>query len=112
MDGDPSATAVPWTVTDPMLERAKLVALHAEGAFSVTELALRAGVSRNTAYKWIARYRAGAADALAGRSHARHDQDQGKQQGSPPCADVNPDSTPGLCPYTIAITSIGRRGAG
>ena len=65
---------MPWTVTDPMLERAKLVALHAEGAFSVTELAARAGVSRKTAYKWIARYRAGGADALADRPHARHDQ--------------------------------------
>ena len=65
---------MPWTVTDPVLERAKLVALHAEGASSVTELAARAGVSRKTAHKWIARYRAGGADALADRSHARHDQ--------------------------------------
>ncbi|MEO0558934.1 MAG: IS481 family transposase [Bacteroidota bacterium] len=65
---------MPWTVTDPMLERARLVALHAEGAYSVTELAARAGVSRKTAYKWIARYREGGAEALADRSHARHDQ--------------------------------------
>jgi len=65
---------VPWTITDPMLERAKLVALHAEGAFSVAELALRAGVSRKTAYKWIERYRDGGLDALADRTHARREQ--------------------------------------
>ena len=34
-----------------MLERAKLVALHTEGLYSVAELADRAGVSRKTAYK-------------------------------------------------------------
>ena len=52
-----------------MLERARLVALHSEGLYSVAELAARAGVSRKTAYKWIDRYREGGADALAGRSH-------------------------------------------
>ena len=65
---------MPWTVTDPMLERAKLVALHAEGAFSVAELAARAGVSRKTAYKWTERYRDGGLDALADRTHARREQ--------------------------------------
>ena len=65
---------MPWTVTDPMLERAKLVALHAEGLFSVTELAQRAGISRKTAYKWIGRYADGGADALADRSQARRAQ--------------------------------------
>ena len=62
-------TAVPWTVTDPMLERARLVALHADGLYSVADLAARAGVIRETAYKWIARYREGGLDALADRSH-------------------------------------------
>ena len=62
-------TAVPWTVTDPMLERARLVALHAEGLHSVAELAARFGVSRKTAYKWITRYAEGGADALADRPH-------------------------------------------
>ena len=66
--------AMPWTVTDPMLERAKLIALHAEGLYAVAELATRAGVSHKTAYKWIARYREGGAEALADRSHARHEQ--------------------------------------
>ena len=66
---------MPWTVTDPMLERAKLVALHAEGLYSISELADRAGVSRKTAHKWIARYHEGGTEALADRSHARHDQE-------------------------------------
>ena len=61
---------MPWTITDPMLERARLVALHADGLYSVAELAARAGVSRKTAYKWIERYRDGGADALSDRSHA------------------------------------------
>lgn len=64
---------MPWTVTDPMIERAKLVALHREGRFSATELARRAGVSRKTAYKWLHRYRDGGTDALADRSHARRE---------------------------------------
>jgi transposase InsO family protein len=57
-----------------MLQRAKLVALHTEGLHTVAELAAQAGVSRKTAYKWIERYRSGGSDALADRSHARHNQ--------------------------------------
>ena len=65
---------MPWTVTDPMLERAQLVALHAKGLLSMAELCRRAGVARKTGYKWVERYRACGADALADRSHARHSQ--------------------------------------
>lgn len=60
---------MPWTVTDPMLQRARLVALHAEGLYSVAELATRFGVSRKTACKWLDRYDQGGTDALADRSH-------------------------------------------
>ena len=60
---------MPWTVTDPMLERARLVALHAEGLHSVAELAARASVSHKTAYKWIDRYAEGGTDALGDRPH-------------------------------------------
>ena len=44
---------MPWKVTDPMCERAKFVALHEEGLFSMSELCRRFGVSRNTGYKWL-----------------------------------------------------------
>ncbi|MGI9175292.1 MAG: helix-turn-helix domain-containing protein [Rhodothermales bacterium] len=65
---------MPFAATDPMLERARLVALHAEDLYSVTEVATRFGVSRPTVYTWIDRYREGGAEALSGRSHARHTQ--------------------------------------
>ena len=57
-----------------MLERAKLVALHSDGLYSVAELADRAGVSRKTAYKWIGRYRDGGLDALVDQPCIRHTQ--------------------------------------
>ena len=65
---------MPWTCTDPMLERAKLVALHLDGLYSAAELAERFSVSRKTAYKWIERYHEGGTGALADRSHAAHSQ--------------------------------------
>ncbi len=58
---------MPFASTDPTLERARLVAAHLDGLFSVTELAARFGVSRPTVYKWIDRYRDGGVDALADR---------------------------------------------
>ncbi len=65
---------MPWTVTDPMLERARLIALHRDGLYSVAELAQHFGVSRKTAYKWLTRYREGGTEALADRSHVAHTQ--------------------------------------
>ncbi len=65
---------MPWTVTDPMLERAQLIAAYLDGLYSVAELAERHGVSRKTAYKWLARYRHGGPEALADRSHVAHTQ--------------------------------------
>ena len=48
---------MPFRTTDPVMERARLVAAHLDGLYSVTELADRFGVSRPTVYKWIDRYR-------------------------------------------------------
>ena len=62
---------MPFQTTDPPMERARLVAAHLDGLYSVTELAARFGVSRPTVYKWIARYRDGGAEALLDRSRAR-----------------------------------------
>ena len=58
---------MPFCTTDPTLERARLVAAHLDGLYSVTELADRFGVSRPTVYEWVARYRDGGATALADR---------------------------------------------
>ncbi|MGI9175107.1 MAG: helix-turn-helix domain-containing protein [Rhodothermales bacterium] len=56
------------------MERTRLIALHQDGLYSVTELAERFGVSRPTIYTWLARYQEGGAAALADRSSARHSQ--------------------------------------
>jgi transposase InsO family protein len=56
-----------------MNERIRFLADHQLDVFSVTELCARYGVSRPTAYKWLARYRAEGVTGLAERSHrARH----------------------------------------
>ncbi len=65
---------MPFTTTDPPMERARLVAAHLDGLYSVAELADRFSVSRPTVYKWIDRYRQGGAEALFDRSRARHTQ--------------------------------------
>ncbi len=61
---------MPWTHTDPVNERLQFIALHQEELYSVTELCDRFGVSRDTGYRWIARYRAEGVDGLKDRSHA------------------------------------------
>ena len=63
---------MPFATTDPLMERARLVAAHLDGLYSVAELAARFGVSRPTVYKWAERYRTGGAEALADRSRAPH----------------------------------------
>lgn len=65
---------MPVRTTDPTMERARLVAAHLDGLYSVSELADRFGVSRPTVYKWLERYRDGGTAALADRSHARLEQ--------------------------------------
>ena len=55
-----------------MTERARFVALHAEGLYSMTELCARFQVSRKTGYKWLARYAEAGVEALADRSRAPH----------------------------------------
>ena len=62
---------MPFRTTDPLMERARLVAAHLDGHFSVSELADRFSVSRPTVHKWIERFRDGGADALTDRSRAR-----------------------------------------
>ncbi len=63
---------MPWKVTEPMCERAKFVALHDEGLFSMSELCQRLGVSRRTGYKWLARFEQDGLDGLRGQSRKPH----------------------------------------
>jgi putative transposase len=61
---------MPWK--DTMNERVRFVTLHAEGCYSMTELCQRFDISRNTGYKWLARFTEGGYDALADQSRAPH----------------------------------------
>lgn len=55
-----------------MFERTKFIVAYQQNAYSMTELAERFGVSRKTAYKWLARFNAGGLDALYDQSRAPH----------------------------------------
>lgn len=53
-----------------MEQRHEIVLLAKSGEFTVTELCERFGISRKTAYKWIARYEEFGPLGLADRSRA------------------------------------------
>lgn len=61
---------MPWKETCVMDERLVLVGLYREGRISMTEIARQAGVSRKTAYKWVARFAAEGSAGLIDRSRA------------------------------------------
>jgi len=63
---------MPWRESCAMDARVGLIADWLEGGLTVVELSDRYGVSRKTAYKWIGRYEADGAAALAERSSAPH----------------------------------------
>ena len=54
------------------MERARFIALHEEGLYSMSELCARCGVSRKTGYKWLARYQAEGLAGLEEQSRAPH----------------------------------------
>jgi transposase InsO family protein len=54
------------------MDRARFLALQAEGLYSMTELCARFGVSRKTGYKWLARFTAHGWDGLADHSRRPH----------------------------------------
>jgi transposase InsO family protein len=59
--------------TDPVKQRAELMGLIEHGTVSVSSLCAVFSISRKTAYKWLARYRAAGLEGLVDRSHApRH----------------------------------------
>ncbi|WP_165076172.1 IS481 family transposase [Paludisphaera rhizosphaerae] len=59
---------MPWKDVSLMSLRLEFVTLAAAEGANVRELCRRYGVSPKTAYKWIARFREGGADALVDRS--------------------------------------------
>lgn len=63
---------MPWLETSPMTERLHLVVEYQRGLVPLAELARRAGVSRKTAYKWIARFEGAGALGLQDQSRRPH----------------------------------------
>ena len=63
---------MPWKETCVMDERMLLVARYREGRRPLTEICRDAGISRKTAYKWLARFVAEGAAGMTNRSRAPH----------------------------------------
>jgi len=61
---------MPWLETNPMLERRHFMHDFESGNWTMTELCLRYGISRNTGYKWLERYRQSGASGLHDHSRA------------------------------------------
>lgn len=61
---------MPWLQTDPVHQRALLVALASAGTWNLSEMARLFGVSRKAVRKWIGRAEAG--EALTDRSRKPH----------------------------------------
>lgn len=67
---------MPWKVRSVMEERLRFIVAAEGGALSMTAVCAEFGISRETGYTWLARYRAGGLDALSDGSRARHNQPQ------------------------------------
>jgi transposase InsO family protein len=63
---------MPWLETNPVIERKRFIMEWQSGELDVTELCRRHGISRKTAYKWIARYKSDGPDGLEDRSRRPH----------------------------------------
>src|SRR6185503_6633996 len=62
--------AMPWKETGPVLERIRFIEDYLSGFYTITELAVRYGVSRRILHKWLARHDLGGAAGLVDRSRA------------------------------------------
>jgi len=67
---------MPWRETWPMDQRLELIREYESELFTMTELAAQYGVSRKTAYKWLARYDVAGVDGLRDRSRRPHESPQ------------------------------------
>jgi putative transposase len=63
---------MPWRTICAMDERMRFIVEYERGEVGVAELCRRAGISRKTGYKWLARYQAAGPSGLAARSSAPH----------------------------------------
>ena len=61
---------MPWQETDPVLERHHFAQDLDSGQWTMSELCLRYGISRNTGYKWLDRYRQSGPRGLYDHSRA------------------------------------------
>jgi transposase InsO family protein len=59
---------MPWRETSPMEQRLEFLREYESELFTMTELATQYGISRKTAYKWLARYGAAGVDGLRDQS--------------------------------------------
>lgn len=55
---------MPWKVTDVLEQRSRFVLEYESGEWTMAELCRDYGVSRETGYKWVARYQAGGIRSL------------------------------------------------
>jgi Helix-turn-helix domain len=65
---------MPWKVRSVMDEHLRFVAAAEGGTLPMTAVCAAFGISRETGYRWLARYRAGSLEALSDGSRARHSQ--------------------------------------
>ena len=63
---------MPWKETQAVDERVQLIAECLEGQETIADVCRRFGVSRKTAYKWLARYKEDGPSGLAARSTKPH----------------------------------------
>jgi putative transposase len=63
---------MPWREMSPVDVRVQFISEYLSDLFTMTELATQYGISRRTAYKWVARYDAAGPAALADRSRRPH----------------------------------------
>lgn len=63
---------MPWQELGPMEQRLEFVRDHRSGLYLMTELAEQYGISRKTAYKWLARYAEASVAGLHDRSRRPH----------------------------------------
>jgi putative transposase len=63
---------MPWKTITPMEEIARFVLLARSCRFTITELCLQFGVSRNTGHEYLRRYAADGMKGLQARSHRPH----------------------------------------